>query len=607
MAPWSSPVPSPLATENPTPNESGRPQGRGVALWLTPVLVLAAVLGGVLATYGRALAARAQYMDDKFYLGPLIRHPSWGALKTIFGEVLAPSLVNGYYQPLAQVSIMLDFLDPAAASSLVPFHRTALLLHLLNVALIVVLLHRLFGNWLGAGLLGLLYGVHPLNADAVLWVAERKTVLSTAFALASLLFYLAYVRRAAETGGRAWKSYGAALLAYACALLSKPTALPVVALLLVLDYWPLARLGRRTLLEKVPFLVLAMLSGGVALASQVHSGQGGTMEYVKYSYLPLTVLYGVGFYLLKVVWPAGLVSDYPYPSPLGLSNPEVLGCAIIALGAGVAIALSVRRTRAYLAGGLFLLVAIFPTLGLIRFTSAITTNRSMYLPMVGILLPLQWQLTGWWRHGIGALKLGRRALRVTVLGLGVALAVAGALATLRYEAHWSDTLTLLRYYLGEQPRDWRLHTRMGNEWIARGDHRSALQEFRIAVSLNQSWTENHLNVGRAAFTLGDYAEAAQAFTTALAQTPRDWRAHMLMGMTRERQGSLEDAMQEFQTAARLAPRAAMPHFKIATILGQQGRRAEAVEEYEQTLLREPGHAEARMALDALRAGASQPP
>jgi Flp pilus assembly protein TadD len=388
---------------------------------------------------------------------------------------------------------------------------------------------------------------------------------------------------------------------YACALLAKPTALPVVALLLLLDYWPLARLGRRTLLEKVPFLVLALLSGVVALVSQVHSGQGGTMEYVKSSYLPLTVAYGVGFYLLKVVWPAGLVSDYLYPTPLGLTNLEVLGSVIIAVGAGAAIALSVRRTRAWLAGGLFFFVAIFPTLGLIRFTSSIATNRSMYLPMVGILMPLQWELAGLWRRGIGTQRAGAYAVRAMVLGLGVALAMASAVVTRRYESHWSDTLTLLRYYLEEQPRDWRLHTRMGNEWIQRGDHRSALAEFKTAIGLNRTWTENHLNLGRAAFTLGDYSEAAQAFATALEQTPNDWRAHMLMGMTRERQGDLDGALQEFKTAARLAPLAAMPHFKIATILGQRGRAADAVREYQQTLRLEPRHAEARMALDALGA------
>ena len=570
-----------------------------------PALTLIAVLGIVLATYWPALSARAQYMDDKFYIGtPLTQHPSWASVETIFREVLAPSMVNGYYQPLALVSVMLDFLDPTAAHSLLPFHRTTLLLHLLNVALVAALLCSLFRNWITAGLLALLYGLHPLNADAVLWIAERKTVLSTCFALSSLLLYLAYARHAEQTGRGDWKRYGASLFMYVCALLSKPTALPVVAVLLVLDYWPLGRrLGRKTLIEKVPFVVVAVLSAVVTVISQVQSGQGGTVQFVKFYYLPLTIAYGVGFYLLKVIWPTGLVSDYSYPQPLGLTNVEVLGSAIITVGIVAAIALSRRRTRAWLAGGLFFLVTILPTLGLLRYTSSIASNRSMYLPMVGMLLPLHWELTGLWQRGVGAAKTW--AVRAMVLCVGAALAIASVYATRSYQSHWQDTMTLLRYYLSQQPNDYKLHTRMGNEWIQRGDHRSAIVEFKEAIRLNWGWTENHLNVGRALFTVGDYSEAAQAFTTALAQTPKDWRAHMLMGMTRERLGNAEGALQEFQAAARIAPQAAMPHYNIAMILGQQGKLNEAVAEYRQTLRLDPRNTEARRALSALGATAPE--
>jgi tetratricopeptide (TPR) repeat protein len=584
-----------------TNNESGRPaRNRGFPPWLVPALTLIAVLGVVLATYWPALSARAQYMDDKFYVGThLTQHPSWGSVTTFFREVFAPSMVNGYYQPLTFVSVMLDFLDPAAATSLLPFHRTTLLLHLLNVALVMVLLRSLFRNWITAGLLALLYGLHPLNADAVVWIAERKTVLSAFFALSSLLLYVAYAKRAEQLGRNDWKRYGASLFLYGCALLSKPTALPLVAVLFVLDYWPLGRLGRRTLLEKVPFVVLALLSAVVTVVSQVHSGEAGMVHFIKLYYVPLTIAYGVGFYLLKVIWPTALVSDYLYPQPLGLTNVEVLGSAIITVGVIAALALSVRRTRAWLAGGLFFFLMLLPTLGLIRYTSSIATNRSMYLPMVGLLLPLQWAFANLWQKSVGALKLS--TVRVIAVCVGAVLATSSAYATRNYESHWQDTLTLLRYYLSQQPNDWRLHTRMGNEWIQRGDHRAAIGEFNEAIRLNRGWTENHLNAGRALFTLGDYAEAAQAFSVALEQTPNDWRAHMLMGMTRQRLGQLDGALLEFQTAAHLAPKAAAPHFNIATILGQQGKLDEAVAEYRETLRLEPRSTEARRALDVLGA------
>jgi Flp pilus assembly protein TadD len=567
---------------------------------IIPPVVLLVVLAGVLATYWPALSAGATYMDDNFYVGPpLIRHPSWASVGTIFGRVLTPSVVNGYYQPLSLLSVMLDFLDPAAQYSLLPFHRTTLVLHLLNVTLVVVLLRVLFANWVVAGLLGWLYGVHPLNADAVLWIAERKTVLSTVLALGSLLAYVAYARHAERVHHGDWKRFGASLLLYVGALLAKPTALPLVALLPVLDYWPLRRLDRRTLLEKVPFLLVAGLSAVVAIISQARAGQGGGTQLMNPLYWPLVGSYCVGFYLRKTLWPAGLVSDYPPPQPFGLTNGEVLATVGGVLLVVAVLLLSARRTRAWLAGGLFFSIALLPTLGLIRFTSSLAANRSMYLPMVGLLLPLAWGLGRLWTTGFGVLQAA--SVRVLLVCVGATLALGTASATRRYETYWRDSLTLLHYYLTQTPNEWKLHTRLGNEWIQRGEHQLAIVEFREAARLNPRWGENHLNLGRALFTVGRIPEAKRAFAQALQETPNDWRAHMLMGTTLTQEKDLAGALEEFRTAAQLAPRQAAPHYDIARTLARQGKMDEAADEYRHTLRLAPMHRGAMSALAAINA------
>jgi hypothetical protein len=573
-----------------------------------PVAVLLTVLGIVLATYWPALSASARYMDDKFYIdAPLERHPSWASVKTIFGEVLSPSLVNGYYQPLSQLSLMLDYLDPKATSSLMPFHRTTLLLHLLNVALVATLLHLLFGSWLAAGLLSLLYGLHPLNADAVLWVAERKTVLSAAFALGSLLLHVVHARQSDRTHRREWKRYCASLLLYVCALLSKPTALPLAALLLVLDYWPLKRLNRTTLLEKVPFFVVASLSAVVAIISQGRAGDASNPQVMNPLHLPLVMAYCFGFYLSKTVYPTALVSDYPNPDPFGLANNQVLVTVVAATVVLVAIVLSVRRTRAWLAGVLFFLLAVFPTLGIVRFTLSLTANRSMYLPMVGLLLPLAWWLGRLWNMNIGALKVS--AVRAVLAGVGALLVMGSIAVTRRYESHWrgvpgSDsnadgTLNLLHYYLTQSPNDWRLHTRLGNEWMERRNHLSAVVEFREAARLNPNWAGNHLNLGRALFTAGRHSEAKQSFANALRRAPNLGPAHLMMGLALQREQDLEGALKEFRTAVQLDPGQAIAHYHLAEALARLGKVDEAIEEYRQTLRVDPMNRRAHMALQAL--------
>jgi tetratricopeptide (TPR) repeat protein len=285
----------------------------------------------------------------------------------------------------------------------------------------------------------------------------------------------------------------------------------------------------------------------------------------------------------------------------------VLGCAIIAIGVVTAIGMSMRRTRAWLVGGLFFLIAILPTLGIVRYTSSIASNRSMYLPMVGFLLPLSWQLNLLWDRGAIALKA--TGLRALVVGIGLALAIASLIASLigcllatrAYEAHWGDSVTLLRYYISQKPNEWKFHTRLGNEWIQRKDYGAAIVEFQEAARLNGAWAENHLNLGRALFSVRQYSGAKQAFATALQRTPADWRAHMLMGMTLLQQEDADGALQEFATAAQLAPKAAQHHFNMANILAGQGKLDEAAQEYRRTLHLDPRFDGAQRALDEIAA------
>jgi Flp pilus assembly protein TadD len=572
--------------------------------FLLVALVVASVVATVLIVYWPALSAGALYMDDKFYLGPVMRNPSWASVKAIFGEVLSPSMVNGYYQPLSLLSILFDFLIAPAGEAIATIHRTTLLLHLLNVVLVICLLRALFGNWLAAAAAGLLYGLHPLNADAVLWIAERKTVLSSCFALLSLLLYVHHARNQARTGRLDGKRYAASFVLYACALLSKPTALPLLALLPLLDAWPLERLGKRAWLEKAPFLLICVLSTVVTIISQSRSGDVGRAELMKPQAFPVVAAFSLGFYVWKLLFPVGLVSDYGPPPSFSLTNPVVLGYALVAIVVAVAIVLSARRTRAWVVGGAFFVIALLPTLGIIRFTWSVTANRSVYLPMVGWLIPLTWHLGRTWQSDRGIDRSAFASARAkAALVLIAVLAAASAVVTRRYEAHWRDSVALLEYYVSEKPEEGTFYTRLGNEWIVRRDYPKAIAAFEQAARFNPFWTENHLNLGRALFTVGRYAEAKPAFAMALRQHPNDWRAHMLMGMTLERLHDLAGALLEFRRASELAPQAAQPHFNIGNVLASQGKMPEAAAEYRQTLRLEPRFTEARVALDQIEAKA----
>ena len=198
---------------------------------LANLLVAVCVL--VVAVHLPTLWSQALTFDDPQYLlnNDLVQNPSWASVQKFLAEVLEPSTVSGYYQPLTMISLMIDHALGGRPDNLLPFHRTSLLLHVFNTALIIVLLYMLFSNvWAAAGV-GLLFGLHPMTVESIAWVGERKTVLATFFALWSLVLYVRFAQRR-----RPWL-YGGCLAMYALALMSKPTSLPVPALMLLLDCW----------------------------------------------------------------------------------------------------------------------------------------------------------------------------------------------------------------------------------------------------------------------------------------------------------------------------------------------------------------------------------
>ena len=263
---------------------------------LVPLLLLL-VVATTLVTHWPVLSSSALWLDDHEYVveNPLVRHPGWHSAGQFFTEVLRPSTVSGYYQPLTMISLMADYAIGGEDGSLRPYHRTNLVLHALNAALVALFLYLLFGQPWVAAMLGVLFGCHPMTVETVAWLAERKTLLATFFALLCLILYVLHTRR------RGWKLYAVALLMFVLALLSKPTTTPLPVLLLLLDYWPLRRLSVRALVEKVPFLVVAGVSAVITYASQAEAGAVTLPQQQSPLTIPLILCHNILFYPYKMI------------------------------------------------------------------------------------------------------------------------------------------------------------------------------------------------------------------------------------------------------------------------------------------------------------------
>lgn len=569
------------------------------------------------AVHWPALHARAIAIDDTEYLldNPLVQNPSWNSTWRFLTEVTNPSSVKGYYQPLTMISLMLDCRMGGGGDNLLAFHRTSLILHAANAVGVLALMYLLFGNLWAASAVALLFGVHPMTVEPIPWIGERKTLLAAFFALGALIAYVQYARK----GG--WRRYLLVTVLYVLSVMSKPTSTLLPAALLLMDFWPLRRLGRRAVWEKAPLLVLTVLTAyitKVSQSAQLHADLRPLRESL------LILCHNIIFYPWKMLWPVNLTSHYRVPL-LSLSEPMML---IGLIGTVVLVALlviSLRWTRSLASGWLVWLVLILPAMNLIGFTEILASDKYAYLPAVGLLMILAYALARLW----GAAPARARALRAAVLAGVLALAAAESVLTRQYLAHWRTTIGLYRYMHAMTPESAMLNNNLGyyvtDEGIAltaqaedqkrhgdvpqasalaaqaREKYLEAQTMFERAIRNSAGYVDPYINYGRVLSCMGMLPQARRQFEIACQMDPRNFVAICDLGQLAGAMGDNSTAMARFEQALEIKPDFASAHAGLAEVLAAKGQYPEAIQHYQQALRTRPGDPQILARLQQLRA------
>jgi len=601
-----------------------------------PISLVIGVCIAVFMVHRPALSAKALSFDDNQYLieNILVQNPSWTSAKRFLLEILEPSTVKGYYQPLAMISLMLDYKLGGRPDDLLQFHCTSLLLHTANTALIIVLLYLLFGRSWPAAAAGLLFGVHPLTVEPIPWVGERKTLLATFFALWCLVLYVNYIRKNNK------KFYWGCLVTYILALMSKPTTVALPIVMLLMDYWPLERINTKLkikisgsgkiaklVVEKLLFFAIGGISAIVTYISQSLTSVTALPTEYRPGIIPLILCHNTIFYLYKIIWPANLSSHYAFPAEWGLANPMMLAGVV---GSGILAALlliSLRWTRAILTGWLIFFVAIFPTMGVIGYTNVIASDKFVYLPSVGLLMILAAFLNWLCAPGSSA-KLTKQC--AAAMAVVLILSGAEAAATRRYLVHWRDSVSLFRNMLKITPDDALVLDMLGSslQWEGKPDeavryHQEALQAepnsayicynlgnafksqgkldeaiscYNRALQIDSNSAESHNNLGNVLLSQGKFDEALKHYLAAEKIKPDYPDIQYNLGNMFLTQGKFDEAVSHYRHALRLRPHDAEAYYKLGKALQSQGKYDEAIKQFYQSLQNRPGYAEAHKSI-----------
>jgi Flp pilus assembly protein TadD len=455
------------------------------------------------------------------------------------------------WHPLTWISHMLD----VELFGLAPrgHHLTSVGLHAAAVALLFLALRLLTGAlWRGA-LVAALFAIHPLRVESVAWVAERKDVLAACFWSLTLLLYAGYAR----TPGPA-RALGV-LLSFTAGLLSKPTTVSLPFVLLLLDWWPLGRLGfaplspqrragevtlLRAVAEKVPLFALSAAAMVATYAAQKSGGATFVLEPYPLGLRAGNALWSCLVYLRKMIWPSDLAIFYPHP---GFSFPWWKGVAAAGiLSALTAVALACRRRRPVLVvGWAWYLGTLVPVLGFIQVGAQGLADRYTYLPLIGIFLAAAWSFPGAAR---GAPEVRRASLAAAV----AAVAVCALLAWVQV-GHWQNSRTVFARALEVTENNWMAHNVVGISLMEEGRAAAAEEHFARAAAIRPIYWRALYNLGNSLLAQERLEAAAAAYRQALALNPWSAPTYNNLGATYLKLGDIEEARRNFQHALQIQP------------------------------------------------------
>ena len=451
-------------------------------------------------------------------------------------------------------------------------HRLNALIHAANAALLFLALRALVGRgkkfpadeaaWLWpCAAVAAMFAWHPLRVESVAWIAERKDVLCGFFFLLAIWFYAKHFHAKKSAGGAA-RFYWLALLAFALALLSKPMAVTLPFVLLLLDVWPLNQIQNSKfkiqnwgplVVEKIPFFALTVVFCVLTFVIQRGENATPSVHEIGLTLRLENVVASYWRYLAWSLWPVNLAGFYSFPYDQHFYLALWPGWVTV-LAAGALAAFSIFcffqiPKRPYLAVGWFWYLGMMvPVIGLVQVGSQGMADRYTYLPLIGPAISLIWLLME---------KCAKPITARWACGIFLGLGLCAALAQTRHQlSFWKNTEALCQRTIevtGENPHaEYILGLSLENE----GRLAEAMKHYANAIASQPRIREAFYALGRLFGQQGRWDKAELAFTLALGDNPNDFTAHLGLATALPHLNRVADAKTNLQAAIQLCPEAA---------------------------------------------------
>lgn len=550
---------------------------------------------------------RVTFLENRYYRGL-----GWEQLWWMF-----TTFHNSLYRPLTWITLGADYIAWGMQPS--GYHLSSLVFHCANAFLVYLLLTRLLALAaptlvisgelplrVAAAFGALIFAVHPLRVEPVAWASGRENVVSGFFFVLTFICYLKAVQTSTPAAAY-WKWMSAAWCFYCMSLLGKGAGVTLPIALLVLDIYPLKRLGgdrgrwlgsqvRSVWWEKAPFFLLALGAGLLAIFGKQQSKLMYGLDQYGLAERGLQTIYGLIFYLWKTLLPAGLSPLYEMEALALLDWRFILSAAAL-VAITTALWIFRRRWPWGLATWVYYVVILLPYAGVAQNGPQIAADRYSYLACLGWSVLAGAAMLYCWRGWDGG-KVKRSAF---FAGQATAAFLVIVLAFLTWQQSqiWRDSETLWRHALAINDRSFFSHHFLGTALMSKGEAAEAIKHFHRSLEINPYYASSRTGLANALFELGDLKQSVEQYRKALKIDPGSMETHYSLARVLAKRGETEEAIAHYLRALAIDPTDVDSHNNVGLLLAARGDGEKAREHFHEALRIDPGYARAHFNLGRL--------
>ncbi|MBP7507034.1 MAG: tetratricopeptide repeat protein [Prolixibacteraceae bacterium] len=447
--------------------------------------------------------------------------------------------VAGNFHPLTMISLAADYKISGGKASFM--HIVNLFLHLCNIVLVFFFIYNLTGKkfWIAA-VTSSLFAIHPLHVESVAWISERKDLLYSLFFLGGLLLYLEYIKK------KDIKLLIVVALLSLLAMLSKPAAVVFPLVLIAVDYFSDRINNKKVWLEKIPFLLIAIIMGVVTLIVQKDSGAYSDELLFPFSSRILFASYGLMMYVLKTLLPINLCAFYPFPNiNEALPAPYFISLAFTVFLIAVFIIALKKNFKSLAFAVFFYVVNLILVLQLLPVGSAVIADRYSYIPLIAPFF-----IIGFFVQKVIDKKNGKIPNFISIPAVAVFIVLA--FVSRSQAATWKDGASLWNKAISSCPSG-KAFSNRGLLYKAEGKTEEAFDMFSKAIEIDKYNSDALVNRANIFFSRKNYTSAIADYSVCIEKEKDNDKAFANRGAAYISIGEYDKALSDLNTSIQLNP------------------------------------------------------